>query len=437
MEDDETRLLAVGRWRNRPAMNVAPSTYAEPAPRGQAIRRSPGRQSRRIPFALGPAFIAAIAYVDPGNVATNVLAGARYGYLLLWVVAGASLLGMLVQYLSAKLGTATGQSLPEICRRYPDWVRIGLWAQAELVVIMTDLAEFVGGAIALHMLFGMPLPVGGAVMVVAVLAVFAVQVRGRTSFRGVVIASLAVIVAAVGYQAVRASVSSTSVLDGLVPRIAGNDSVLLAAGIVGATVMPHAIYLHSGLSQELREARPKAPAAALLSWNRRDVLIAMTLAGVVNAAILVSATVLDGPSGESLPDAYRGFAIALGSVSALVFPVALLASSLASSLVGVYSGQVIMQGFLRRSIPLWVRRAVSAVPPLVILVVGVDATQALVVSQVVLSFGIPFALIPLILFTRDRKLMGSMVNRKVTTAVSGLVAALVIALNVFLLVMSG
>lgn len=398
-----------------------------------ATRVSRARTSTRLGLGLGPAFIAAVAYVDPGNVATNVLAGARYDYLLLWVVVGASLLAMLVQYLSAKLGTATGQSLPEICRRYPDPVRVGLWVQAELVVIMTDLAEFVGGAIALHILFGLPLFAGGIVMTFAVFAILGAQVRGRSPFRGVVVGMLVLVVSAFVIDAASAGLHADRVVAGLVPRTAGSESLLLAAGIVGATVMPHVIYLHSGLCQDYRRDHAGLALAPLLRWNRRDVLFAMTLAGVANAAILLAATALPRGAGDSIEAAYHGFTATLGALTALAFPIALLASSLASSLVGVYSGQMIMQGFLRRSVPIMLRRAVSAIPPLVILGLGVNATSALVLSQVVLSFGIPFALVPLIQFTRDRNLMGELVNRRSTTVLAGAVAVLIIALNAVLL----
>jgi manganese transport protein len=403
-----------------------------------AVRRpvaaQPGRRAGGFGVMLGPAFIAAVAFIDPGNVATNVLAGARYGYLLLWVVVGASALAMLVQYLAAKLGTATGQSLPEVCHRFPRGVRLGLWAQAEVIVIMTDLAEVVGGAIALNMLFGVPVFAGGVIMTVAVFVILALQIRGQSTFRAVVIVLLAVVVATFVLQAARAGLNAGATIGGLMPRTRGTGSLVLVAAIIGATVMPHVIYLHSSLCQEHRHAHSGADPQGLLRFNRRDVLFAMSLAGVANAAILLAATVLPYSAGESLSDAYRSFATVLGPVTALAFGIALLASSLASSLVGVYSGQTIMQGFLDRSVPVMVRRVVSAVPPLLILAVGVDATHALVLSQVALSIGIPFALIPLILFTRNRSIMGDLVNQRRTTVAATCVTTLVIVLNLVLLV---
>lgn len=404
---------------------------AEPAIRP---RRAP---RRALALSLGPAFIASVAYVDPGNVATNVLAGARYGYTLLWVVAAGSVLAMLVQYLSAKLGSATGQNLAEACRRYPRPVRLLLWAQAELVVIMTDLAEFVGGAIALHMLFGLPLLYGGVAMALLVFVLIGVQVKGRSVFKGTVMVLLALVVVAFIGQALLTAPDLGGFARGLVPHTAGPDSLLIAAGIVGATVMPHVIYLHSGLCQEHLAARAdRRSAGALARWNRRDVLLAMSVAGIANAAILVAATTLPAGAGETLDRAYAGFVSALGWFTALAFPLGLLASSIASSLVGVYSGQLIMQGFLDRRVPIILRRAVSALPPLVILALGVNATDALMLSQVALSFGIPFALIPLVRFTADRKLMGELTNRRLTTWAAGVVASLIIALNAGLVLVS-
>jgi manganese transport protein len=379
---------------------------------------------------FGPAFIASVAYVDPGNFATNVSAGAKYGTLLVWVV----VLSMVVQYLSAKLGIATGASLPELCRqRFRPGARIALWLQAELVVIMTDLAEFVGGAIALRLLFHLPLFAGGLVMVAVVFIILMLRVRGRDGFVPVVFALLFVVVLAFAYQAVTSSVGIGEVAAGLIPRLDGADSAYLAAGIVGATMMPQVIYLHSGLTQHMEEPRAKQVRRQVRS-TRWDVMVALALAGAVNVIIVVSAVGLRGDAGDSLEAAHLAFVLQAGAATGLVFAVALLASSIASSCVGVYTGQMIMQGFLRRQVPIWVRRVASAVPPLVILGLGMDATGALVLSQVVLSFGIPFALIPLIMFTRNRELMGPSVNTRLTTAVAVAIASVIIGLNAFLLV---
>ncbi|GAB2869048.1 Nramp family divalent metal transporter [Actinoallomurus bryophytorum] len=388
---------------------------------------------------LGPAFVASVAYVDPGNFATNVQGGARFGFLLLWVVVAANLVGMLLQYLSAKLGVATGMSLAEICReRYPRPVVWGLWVQGEIVAIMTDLAEFVGGAVALSLLFGWPLPSGGVVIAVASLLLLMTRERGRW-FEGAVVALLAVVLLAFLYQTLRAQAPLGDVASGLVPRFAGRESVLLGSGIIGATVMPHALYLHSALTSERRPDRDRE---TVLRAHRFDVLIAMGVAGAVNVAVLVSAGALfhDGSGGGAatgtLQGAYSRYAEAAGSVAAAAFAVALLAAGLASSSVGVYAGEVIMQGFLRRRIPRIVRRLVVTVPALVVLALTHDPTRALVLSQVALSFGIPFALIPLVLATRRRDLMGAWVNRPVTTVAAGMAAAVIVGLNIILLTLA-
>ncbi len=381
---------------------------------------------------LGPAFVASVAYVDPGNFATNVQGGARYGYLLLWVVVAANLTGMLLQYLSAKLGLATGRSLAEICReRYPRPVVWALWAQGEVVAIMTDLAEFVGGAVALSLLFGWSLPAGGAVIAIASLMLLMTRERGRW-FEGAVVALLTVVLAAFLYQTLRSRAPVAEVAAGLVPHFAGQDSVLLGSGIIGATVMPHALYLHSALT---REQHPPAGRVPMLTAMRLDVLIAMGIAGAVNVAVLTSAGALfhGDPSAGTLQGAHALYARAAGPFAAAAFAVALLAAGLASSSVGVYAGEIIMEGFLRRRIPRLLRRLIVTVPALVVLALTRDPTRALVLSQVVLSFGIPFALVPLILATRRRDLMGEWVNRAVTTTAAAVAAAVIVALNVALL----
>jgi manganese transport protein len=381
---------------------------------------------------LGPAFVASVAYVDPGNFATNVQGGARFGFLLLWVVVAANLVGMLLQYLSAKVGIATGQSLAEVCReRYSRPVVWGLWAQGEIVAIMTDLAEFVGGAVALSLLFGWPLPFGGVVIAVASLLLLMTRERGRW-FEGAVVTLLTVVLLAFLYQTLRAQAPLGDVAAGLVPRFRGGESVLLGSGIIGATVMPHALYLHSALTRSQRTGEGRA---TVLRAQRFDVLIAMGIAGAVNVAVLVSAGALfhGGSAPGTLQGAYSRYAETAGPVAAAAFAVALLAAGLASSSVGVYAGEVIMQGFLRRRIPRVIRRLVVTVPALVVLAVTPDPTRALVLSQVVLSFGIPFALIPLVLATRRRDLMGAWVNRRITTLAAGLAATVIVGLNVALL----
>lgn len=383
---------------------------------------------------IGPAFVAAVAFVDPGNVATNVSAGADYGYLLLWAVVSASVMATLVQYLSAKLGAATGMSLAAVCRAHTSTpVRIGLWLVAEIVVIMTDLAEFVGGAVALHLLFGIPPFVGGLIIAVATLLILRLRLRDREAFPVVVIALLGTVALGFGCLMLRSPFDAGGAATGLLPGFDGGESALLACGIVGATVMPHAIFLHSSLVSGLRGGMKVLRTRAMLGFLRRDVIVAMSLAGLVNALILLVATQLPAGSGDSLSEVHS----ALGRSGAgfdLVFALALLASGLGSACAGLYSGQMIMRDFLHRDSSVWLRRLVSAVPALIVLGLVSDTTQALVLSQVTLAFGLPFALVPLLVFTARSEVMGDFVNRTVTTAVGAAATAVVIALNVFVLV---
>jgi manganese transport protein len=415
------------------------ATTELPAPGSAEHLRRPGTRPVRwrLPIAtLGPAFLAAVAYVDPGNVATNLAAGSRFGTALLWVVVTASAVGILVQYLSSKLGLVTGRNLPEHCRgAMPTPVRLAMWLQAEIVVVMTDLAEIVGGAIALHLLVGLPLPAGAVVMVVATCVVLAGSVRRHGLFRPVVFASLGVVGVGFVYPALISGVGVAEVGAGLVPGLAGAGSAYLAAGIVGATVMPHVVYLHSGLTTGVRSASGRG-VRRLLQVSRAEVLAAMLLAAGVNISIMLAGTALGPAGGASIESAHRALAGSAGAVVAALFAVALLASSFASTCVGVYSGQMIMQGFLDRSVSIWLRRAVSVVPALVVLLAGLNPTDALVLSQVVLSFGLPFALGPLIWFTARRASMGEDRNAPATTVVAVVVLGAVIALNVFVLVSS-
>jgi manganese transport protein len=400
-------------------------------------RRTAPRPRGRALALIGPAFVAAIAYVDPGNFATNFSAGAKYGYLLLWVIVLANLMAMFVQYLSAKLGLATGRSLPEHCRReYPRPVVLGLWAQAELVAMATDLAEIVGGAIAMHLLFGFPLFLGGLITGAWAFLLVAVQAPGDRRYIYVVTAYFGMILVAFAVLVLIADRDVSAAVAGLVPRLEDEGSLLLAVAILGATVMPHAIYLHSALVSENTDARTVAQRANALHTQRVEVTTAMGLAGLVNVAMLLVAAALF--AGSSLGDnvlegAFAGFGAV--STAALLFALALLASGLASSSVGTYAGQVVMAGFLRRRIPLFVRRALTMIPALVVLALGADPTWALVVSQVVLSFGIPFALVPLVLLTRRPDVMGELANSRRTNAVAVVVTALIVALNVTLLVL--
>ncbi len=398
--------------------------------------RSLGRV-RGVLALLGPAFVAAVAYIDPGNFATNFSAG-RYGYTLAWVIVAANLMAMLVQYLSAKTGVATGRDLPELCREYlPKILSRGLWVQAELIAMATDLAEFVGAAIGLNLLFQVPLLAAGLMTAVVAFAILALEQRGYRRFELAIAALLGIVFLGFAYDLARVGVDPAGVAAGLVPRIAGSDSLVLVAGIVGATVMPHVVYLHSALTKSRVSCRDDAERRELLRFQRLDVLIGLGAAGLINLAMLFVAAALVGHRGGadvgSIAAVHGGLGHLVGGGAALAFAVALLASGLSSSSVGTYAGQVVMQGFIRRRIPLFARRAITMLPALVVLGLGLPATQSLVVSQVVLSFGIPFALVPLVALTRRADVMGALVNRRLTTAAAGCVAALIIVLNLCLL----
>lgn len=400
-----------------------------------------GRSSLRIATLLGPAMVAGVAYLDPGNVASNMSAGARYGYLLVWVVVAANGMAWLIQYLSAKLGLTTGRSLPELLgeRIRPRAARYAYWVQAELVAMATDIAEVIGGAIALNLLFGLPLVVGGVITgTVSMLLLVLHSRRGTRTFERVVIGLMAVI--AIGFCAgiLFADPDGSEVLGGLVPRFEDSGSVLLAASVLGATVMPHAIYAHSALTRDRFGAVAEgADRRRILHATRIDVTAALAIAGTVNVVILLlAAATLQGVEGtNTLEGAHAAIGAALGPVVATLFAVGLLASGLASTSVGAYAGAEIMRGLLHVKVPLLARRLVTLIPALAILVLGVDPTLALVISQVVLSFGIPFALVPLVRLTTRRELLGDASNRWWTTALAVLFAALLIALNLTLLVL--
>lgn len=403
----------------------------------EAVRPRLAARLRTGSALLGPAFVAAIAYVDPGNVASNISAGARYGYLLVWVIVAANLMAVLVQYLSAKLGLVTGMSLPEALRaRLSRRARLAYWLQAEVVAIATDLAEVVGGAIALYLLFDLPLVLGGLITGAVSLTLLAVQDRGgQRTFERVVTGLLLVI--AVGFLASLfvEPPSASGTLGGLVPKFDGSGSILIAAAMLGATVMPHAVYLHSGLVRDRHGLPDVTTRRRLLRATRADVGLAMLLAGAVNLGmLLLAATNLQGQEGvDSIEGAHAAVAVALGPGIALMFAIGLLASGLASTSVGAYAGAMIMQGLLHKRIPLVLRRLVTLVPAIVVLALGADPSAALVVSQVVLSFGIPFALVPLIRLTADRDLMGADANRRLTTIAASLIAVVIIALNLVLI----
>lgn len=393
---------------------------------------------RVFPF-LGPAFIAAVAYIDPGNFATNIAAGSQFGYLLLWVIAISNLLAVLIQSLSAKLGIATGHNLPELSRKqFPAWVAILLWIQGELVVMATDLAEFIGAALGIYLLFDLPLLPSAFIAVVASFGILEMQRRGFRPFEAIITGFIFVVVMAFSIQIYFANPDIASVMTGFfTPKFDGTESVLLATGILGATVMPHAIYLHSALTQKRVIGKSDQEKRRIFSFEFIDILIAMLIAGAINACMLIIAASLFFENGMydmgNLNNAYDQFYKQVGPFSAISFGVALLAAGLSSSSVGTKTGDIIMQGYIKRRIPIYLRRLVTIVPPLIIIAIGVNPSDALVMSQVILSFGIPFALIPLIILTSNKKVMGCLVNRSVTTLISWLVAALVISLNFFLL----
>ncbi|TDE01645.1 Nramp family divalent metal transporter [Jiangella asiatica] len=411
-------------------------------------RRRPDRldgPAPRLPGAglglLGPAFVAAVAYVDPGNVATNLSAGAGYGYLLMWVLVMATAMAGLVQYLSAKLGVVAGASLPEVLRdRMPRGGRLAYWLQAEVVAMATDIAEVVGGAIALNLLFDIPLPLGGVITGVISMAILTVQNgRGQPAFERVITTALLVIAAGFVAGLLVEPPDPSGIAGGLVPRFDGTETVLLAAGMFGATVMPHVVYLHSALARDRFGARPEpGRIGRLLSATRVDVGIAMLVAGSVNIALLlVAAAALRGENGtDTIAGAHAAVESGLGAAIGVLFAVGLLVSGLASTSVGCYAGAVIMEGLLMRRIPLLLRRLITLAPAVAILMTGAEPTWLLVLSQVVLSFGIPFAIIPLVVVTSRSAVMGRWTNSRLTTILAALVSVVVVTLNVALLVLT-
>ncbi len=408
----------------------------------EAAQRSLTGQRRGMrglwPF-LGPAFIAAVAYVDPGNFATNIAAGSKYGYMLLWVILASNLMAMLIQSMSAKLGIATGRNLAEVSReRFSAPVRIGLWIQAELIAMATDLAEFIGASLALNLLFDVPMLWAACITGLVSFGILELQRRGFRHLEAAIAGMVGVIVAGFAFQVFLAEPDATDVLHGLLtPQFNGTDSVLLAVGILGATVMPHVIYLHSALTQQRIVGATEAERRRIFRFERIDVVIAMTIAGLINMSMLVMAAAAFHSRGLTgvgdIDVAFNELANVLGRHADIVFGIALLASGLSSSSVGTLAGQVVMQGYLQRQIPLALRRGITMAPAFVVIAAGVNPSWALVLSQVVLSFGIPFALIPLLMFCRDRALMGSLVNRRVTTMAATVVIAVIVGLNCFLL----
>jgi manganese transport protein len=434
---DSVAQPAASPARRAPAGLAGPPAAELAQQSALSLLRSRGR-ARGVVALLGPAFVAAVAYIDPGNFATNLSAGAVSGYALAWAIVAANLMAMLVQYLSAKVGVATGRDLPELCRDYlPPAVSRGLWVQAELIAMATDLAEFVGASVGLNLLFGTPLLVAGLITAVVAFAILALEQRGYRRFELAIAALLGIVFFGFAYDLAAVGVKPAPLAAGLVPSLAGPDGLLLIAGIIGATVMPHVVYLHSALTKRRVVCRDDAERRELMRFQRLDVLMALGTAGVINLAMLfVAAAVFSRGGGhvaDSIAAAHAGLGRLVGGGAALAFAVALLASGLSSSSVGTYAGQVVMQGFIGRRIPVFARRAVTMLPALIVLGAGLPAADSLVISQVVLSFGIPFALVPLVLLTRRADVMGSLVNNSITTAAAASVAALIGTLNLCLL----
>ena len=387
---------------------------------------------------LGPAFVAAVAYVDPGNVATNTAAGAEYGYLLLWVLIAATAMAGLVQYLSAKAGWLTGESLPALVgERTGRWTRRAYWLQAEAVALATDLAEIVGGAVALGLLFDLPLVAGAVITTAVSTALLVVQNRrSQRTFERVITGLLAIVFVGFLSGLVISPPDPAAAVRGLVPRLAGAESALLAVGMLGATIMPHAVYLHSALVRDRHGKADPDCAVSTLGAIRLDVVSAMLVAGTVNVGmLLLAASTLFGLPVDGLQQAQAAVSATLGPVVATMFALGLLASGLALTSVGGYAGAVIMDGLLHRRIPLLARRLVTAVPALVLLAAGLDPTRLLIISQVVLSFGIPFALVPLVRIAGDRSLMILAPSRRLTIVLAWVVVAVVVTFNAALIVL--
>ncbi len=398
-----------------------------------------GRWYRRLfPF-LGPAFIASVAYVDPGNFATNIQGGAQFGYLLLWVVVASNLMAMLVQALSAKLGIATGKNLAEHCRdQWPRWAVWSMWALMEIVAMATDLAEFLGAAVGFNLLFGIPLLPAGLLTGVTTFIILGLERRGFRPLEAIITGFVGIIALCYLLETIFGRPDwGLIAYHAVVPTFRGSESVLLATGILGATVMPHVIFLHSALMQGRIVTRKPDELRRLFRFECVDVTLAMGIAGLVNMAMLIMAAATFHQHGltsvGTIEEAYKTLTPLLGAAASWIFAISLLASGLSSSSVGTMAGQVVMQGFLHWHIPVWVRRLLTMLPALAVIAIGLDPTRTLVISQVVLSFGLPFALVPLVRFTARAELMGVLVNRRRTTLLAWVVTILIVALNVFLL----
>lgn len=437
-----------------PKDTIAPSTNEQPSVEGSGSKAEqvlhPSASvfegvsgtpwyARAWPF-LGPAFIAAVAYIDPGNFATNIQGGARFGYMLVWTIVAANLTAMLVQALSAKLGIASGMNLAEMCRdHFPRPVILGMWVVSELVAMATDLAEFLGAALGFNLLFHMPLLLAGLLTGLTTFIILGLEQYGFRPLEAVISGMVGIIAVCYLLELILVHPAWSEIGNSIIsPSLDGRESVLLAVGIVGATVMPHVIFLHSQLMQNRIVGSNAAQRRMVFHFEILDVVLAMGVAGLVNVAMLVMAAATFYETGHrdvgTIEEAYRTLTPLLGgSAASVIFAISLLASGLSSSTVGTMAGQVIMQGYLRKRIPLWMRRSITMVPALIVIFLGLDPTRTLVISQVVLSFGLPFALVPLVMFTRRRAIMHELVNSTVTTVLASLITVVVIGLNAFLI----
>ena len=392
-----------------------------------------------LPF-FGPAFIASVAYVDPGNYATNIQAGAQFGYLLLWVILASNLTAMLIQSLSAKLGIATGHNLAEHCRlAFPKPLVYAMWVVMELVAMATDLAEFLGAALGFYLLFGIPLWLAGIFTAIATFIILGLERYGFRPLEAVITAMVGVIAVCYIIETILDRPDWGLVaINTFIPHFQGPQSILLATGILGATVMPHAIFLHSALTQNRIKVKDPRQLKRLFRFELYDVLIAMGVASLINGAMLIMSASTFNARGLNnvgeIQTAYQTLVPLLGKASSWIFAISLLASGLSSASVGTMAGQVIMQGFLHREIPMWIRRLVTMIPSLIVIAIGLDPTRTLVISQVMLSFGLPLAIIPLVLFTSRSGLMGVLTNRRLTTILASMVAVLIVGLNIYLIV---
>jgi manganese transport protein len=421
---------------------AAPGTFAPSRVERAGLLVLEGGAGRRrlwsiLPF-LGPAFVACVAYIDPGNFATNIAAGAQFGYSLLWVVLLSNLMAMLLQYLSAKLGIATGENLPETIReRWPRPISLSLWIVAEIAAMATDLAEFLGGALGFNLLFHIPLFAAGLLTGATTLAILGLQRHGVRPLEAIIVSLVGVIAACYVVETLLGRPDWGQVAYHTVVPTVSSSTILVSVGILGATVMPHVVYLHSALTQRRIRARNETEKRRLLRFNTVDVVVAMTLAGIINLAMLyVAASTFHGHGLTSVSDirvAYHTLTPLLGNLAAIAFGVSLLASGVSSSAVGTMAGQVIMGGFVGWTIPLWVRRAVTMMPAMIVIALNLPTTQTLIISQVILSLVLPFAVGPLIWFTAQHRVMGVLTNRRVTTVLAAVCGFVIIGLNGLLL----